>query len=477
LACLCMAHLAASGVLPAADRASACDVIVVVHTVVKLLGEPHKGVREGVPKVLSALMREREDLHRVVVESGALATLVEHCAVASTPARMVQHALHVFIHLSAVREEGRQAVVESGAVPLVARGLGSASPHVRAAACGCLRNLSRSVRNLRTCLRDANITRPLCVLLEDPLGGTDVVAAAAVCNIVLEFSPMRVDVLACGGVPVLVRLLGSAQQPLRVNALWALKNLSYLADRSIKEAVLRELGDSRLCALCDSAREDPCIVEQALGLVRNMLAGGEDHVQMVLDAFGGDVIASLEASLSSKSAGGEVHRQALYCVCNIAAGSAAHKALVLASEPAIDSLQVHVLRGIGPTRLAGLWCLANLTSESATGWYPSGDARARVLRDLGIEDSLWELLGRTSEVDAECQHRLLTVLRQMKGESVHEEGRFSSLSPTFSVDSPQSGILAGTRLPPALLPRPAPPFEEEFDDSVLQLSAQDLQQI
>lgn len=45
-------------------------------------------------------------------------------------------------------------------------------------------------------------------------------------------------------------------------------------------------------------------------------------------------------------------------------------------------LQAHVLKGVGPTRLAGLWCLANLTSESAMGWYSGGDVRARVLRDL-----------------------------------------------------------------------------------------------
>lgn len=99
----------------------------------------------------------------------------------------------------------------------------------------CLRNLSRSVKNLRTCLRDAQIARPLCKLLEDPQAGTDILAAAAVCNIVLEFSPMRTDVLACGGLPVLVRLLDSKLHVLRVNALWALKNLCYLADKKIKD--------------------------------------------------------------------------------------------------------------------------------------------------------------------------------------------------------------------------------------------------
>lgn len=130
---------------------------------------------------------------------------------------------------------------------------------------------------------DAGIALPLFRLLSDPSPIVQTMAAATLCNIVLDFSPMKKSVMECGGVGKLVQLatttiVGNTQsassssssnmmmmdtsstlshnantlentttslvvgEELRLNAVWAIKNLLYQAETTIKTTVMQELG-------------------------------------------------------------------------------------------------------------------------------------------------------------------------------------------------------------------------------------------
>lgn len=116
--------------------------------------------------------------------------------------------------LATFKDEYRKAIIDNGVVPFVINSLkpypknaangkpdtdgavdkpalaGNPTP-VLLAACDTARALSRSVSTLRTSLVDAGLAAPLQVLLNHPDVEVQVAATAVVCNLVLEFSPMR----------------------------------------------------------------------------------------------------------------------------------------------------------------------------------------------------------------------------------------------------------------------------------------------
>lgn len=121
---------------------------------------------------------------------------------------------------------------------------------MRVAACQCVRALSRTVAVVKTSLVDSGLGLAV-VDIALPVTSADKMdvdeyedrrvvcaALAAVCNLVADFSPLREVVLQRARLQALVRVLRGAEPSLRLNALWAVKNLLYKANGEVKSSVM-----------------------------------------------------------------------------------------------------------------------------------------------------------------------------------------------------------------------------------------------
>ena len=122
--------------------------------------------------------------------------------------RMRESVLTALAAMATAKDEYRKAIIDNGVVPFVIHSL---TPYVKdvhhaakptshapsnptsvlLAACSAARALSRSVNTLRTSLIDAGLAAPLLVLLSHSDVEVQIAATAVVCNLLLEFSPMR----------------------------------------------------------------------------------------------------------------------------------------------------------------------------------------------------------------------------------------------------------------------------------------------
>jgi len=415
LACACIAALAETG----ACAPAACwhELLAVLHATVRLLAAPSRAALEHAPEVIGALLRCHPTLHRLVGEAGAVAPLVAQAGAAGASARQQELSLRALALISAESDGLRAVVAAAGAVPLARDALRAPAAGVRVAACHCLRSLSRSVHLLRTVIADAQLAAPLCALLRDPHAAG--AAAAALCNLLLAFSPARDDALAAGVIAPLAAAATSAAAPadgpaareLRVSAAWALRNLSFRADLDTKRRILGALGARCWDALHRLDAHDPELVLHFVALLRNLLhrerppaaaarrthaaagagsvdyAGGADSasgtgvsgaaagaaaggargvdVALVLEQVGEEMLLSRLEACVERAPGAEALHEALLAVSNIAAGAPAHRQAVLARPALVLGVarQLGAPEGNSASRLAAMWCLWNLAGR------------------------------------------------------------------------------------------------------------------
>ncbi|KAG6868809.1 hypothetical protein C0993_010107 [Termitomyces sp. T159_Od127] len=246
-------------------------------------------------------------------------------------------------------------------IPVLRAGLAHPSPGVRFAACQCVRAMSRAIAVLRTNIVDSELgvgvwrrcvkgraTRkspPAAAEARGDAGGRGfgfgfgfgfgekekeegegegegegekdkrVLGAglAVVCNLVNNFSPLCPVLLEDGLVERLVEIMGYDEPLLRINALWALKNLLYRSELDLKKRVMKEVGWSRVLGFLDDP--DIGIREQALNVLSN-LTEDEDGVQFVTTEVREDVILNHIAN-ALKSANDDITFQAASLLANL----------------------------------------------------------------------------------------------------------------------------------------------------------------
>lgn len=195
------------------------------------------------PIVLAILLGDDEELQsKVALETDALKLLAD---ILDNPGELYpeqrkEGALSCIAAIGSVREECRKAIIESKSiVSHMVNSMKNGRNETKLIACQCARVLSRSVKALRTILIDSGIAAPLLELFTSGNVELQTSSCAVLCNLVLEFSPMRKMIIENNVLSILSRMIASSDHSLKINALWTLKNLSYQSDSQTKQEILK----------------------------------------------------------------------------------------------------------------------------------------------------------------------------------------------------------------------------------------------
>ncbi|KAH0713738.1 hypothetical protein KY290_009315 [Solanum tuberosum] len=382
LACICLIVIKNSAPSCLQDLRIKTKLILIL---LELLDDDQVG--DEAPFALSSLIAEKEDLQVLAFEANVIDKLVNHLRKAPVLSRRLEGILIALANMCSRLERCRDRLLSLEAMKFVTDALSQDSGEVRAAACVCLKNVSRSVKNLSAGLfMNESFVAPLVQLLFDDLTFVQVSALDAISNIVVDFLAHKTMFMKCGGVKQLVQLSKSMDATIRVKAVCALRNLTFLVSDKCKEEILSELTQLTLRSLiCDP---EVCVQEQALALVCNLVDGPLDSIQHVFaeDAL---LLHAVGQQLQSASKA-EVLIQGMYVFTNVASGNEVHKEAVmqelfppLANE--CESIMSKFLHSDDSRlRTAAVWALVNLTFPSSSGAF----GRVMKLRNAGIVSQL-----------------------------------------------------------------------------------------
>ncbi|KAF8403818.1 hypothetical protein HHK36_011924 [Tetracentron sinense] len=378
----------------------------------ELLEEPGQ-VGDEAPFALANLIVEKEDLHKLAFEVDAVDKLCNFLQKVPAQVKRFQGILLALAELCSKLENCRSRLLSLQVLNSITDALTHDSAEVRSAACICIRSVSRSVKDViqnlsAGCFMNEVMITPLVQLLHDPSTSVQVAALGAISNIVVDFTTRRVTFIQCGGVKQLVQLSKSMDSMLRLNAVWALRNLMFLADNSCKQGIFLELTASTLASLiCDP---EPSIQEQALALVRNLVNGCINSIEHVL-AEDGIILNAVGRQLWSTSYT-EVWVQGVYVLSNVATGNEFHKEAVMQQllPQAGDCSQSFIIKFLQSNdnrlRTAAIWCVVNLTYPSS----PEAFSRVVKLWNAGIFSQIKNM---DDDPCLDVKFRVTTALKQL----------------------------------------------------------------
>jgi hypothetical protein len=249
------------------------------------------------------------------------------------------------------------------------------------------------------------------------------------CNLVIDFSPMRTQLIAHDVLSLLISLLASAQQrhcdvgdvlgessggsremmserggcdvdagggetglwnELKLNAIWGLRNLSYKADAELTKCFVRELGAARMLDMLDPAcveagggSDGADMLEHALVILRNLCHWASDGARMVMLSMdrveSGQGFRKLLQSLAACVADAvpaQIAVEAIGAMSNMAANCPEARLEIGMDESLLGQLHRGLTNGLCGARVMSEigWLLANVSppvKSSAAG--PAGE--------------------------------------------------------------------------------------------------------
>lgn len=190
--------------------------------------------------VALAALAKKEDVHRkAIVEAGVVSCIIDS--------------------LKPLTADFATTTAGAGKPPQQFAAKDGNTTAVILAACHAAQSMSRSVSLLRTSLIDAGIAKPVFELLKHSDPEVQIAATDVCCNLLLDFSPMKDDLLAAGAIKTLTEHARQSEMGLRLASLWALKHLVLASSREIKIQCLDELGTGWLVGAVQGEQRDNLI--------------------------------------------------------------------------------------------------------------------------------------------------------------------------------------------------------------------------
>ncbi|KAJ9104537.1 hypothetical protein QFC21_002033 [Naganishia friedmannii] len=258
-----------------------------------------------------------------------------------TARRLVNAGLTAVATLCTYHEAAKQKAITLGILPLLSSSLYSSAYGTRTAACQVARVFSRSIAILRTTLVDSGVAKAVIELLINEeqsyaasagyqKGGVEKqtlqsptaalsAATATLCNLICEFSPMQADFIAQNGIQTLVRLTDATDREVRINSIWALRNMVFKSEEGVRRKVIDELGWTTLRRHLQDPHSE--IAEQALAFTRNLIAeASEAEITRLFDGVGEEALFdSIEAAMTvpqhGKSGSNDANEEGLFKPC------------------------------------------------------------------------------------------------------------------------------------------------------------------
>ncbi|KAI0318921.1 ARM repeat-containing protein [Amylostereum chailletii] len=421
-ASLCSTHIlrATSSNLPHPIPPDHASSLIILHAMNRLISSNAESAitRTKACFIFTFLIMDEKELCQAAFDRGSLnklATLVQSITPTEPTAEWDQDeavdvsnlreaALTTISVMAIADNDIRREITDTvKLIPQLVAALSHRHRGVRYAACQCVRALGRSVAVARTSLVDSGLGNSLFKTFakEDEDRLVTYAALTAMCNLITEYSPLRQPFLEQGLVKRLAQLMGSGHAELRLNALWAVKNLVYKCNSTIKRGIMKEIGWKELDKLLVDT--DPGVREQALYIIRNF-ADSEEDVEVVFLELGSDHLLNLLASaLESKDS--DVLLQAAYALSNLANGSLDHQDQILAHTRLLKAVRACLVDAPMEVRRAAVSCVLELARD--------GDKHTE-LHEAGIVSTLRHVCDYTGAMTASTTPGQHGVEREVK---------------------------------------------------------------
>ncbi|OCH93874.1 ARM repeat-containing protein [Obba rivulosa] len=393
-ACICATNVIRSahpGHTSTTDHAAALSVMYVVNRLIASDSETPQ-TRTKACFTLFSLVSDDKELCKLAYDRGSLSKLAS-LVKAITPlersveweedepesiSRLREAALTTVAAISLFDDDIRCEVTGTlKLIPAIQVSLSHQHLGVRYAACQCVRAISRSVAVLRTNIVDTGLGMSVYQLFQKQNEDRRITyaASAVICNLVNDCSPLRPLLLERGVLERLVELLHSGDAGLRLNALWAIKNLLYKGSSGLKRKVMDAVKWPELVNLLTDI--DPETQEQAFHVLRHIADGPED-VELIFQEMGKDVLLNCLAR-AMESDHDDVLLQAVCVLANIA-NSLSHQGAILSSARILENLRSCLFDAKVEVRRPAVSCVLELVRANPRSH--------KELHDAGIDSTL-----------------------------------------------------------------------------------------